>query len=1177
MFDIINTKFNNTIKIERNGYEFQVGKNPFCRFRYKGKKKQVIGYRYHLGMHLIAGHAHMGAVEGVKVGEKVVWEPSDILKDSHSTIMTSLVVGINTWYAQTFTISSSYTITSLSLMMNRVNGSQPGTITVSIRATDIYGRPTGEDLCYGTTNGNTLPEIDFLSQSEWREIQILVPIILQSGLKYAVCVRCEALHALRWICSYGNLYSGGDAEKSIDGGETWPEYGTGEDFTFKIYSKQGTAPNCSIYINKPNIFGGDRKEGGVQGNVNLNFGDITQSQDSYLLARLGNDIPAFRGVFAAVLRQVYLGTTPYLKPWSFLCKRVSRLVNGDDQWYRNKAVINPRASNGDDLNGIHIIRECLTDREWGLGFDSSTEIGSSFEDCADTLFEEEFGLSLLWDQVMPLEEFINDILDCIAGVLYQDLSTGKWEVGLIRDNYNLDDLEVFNEDDIIEIEEFTRPTYGEIINQVVVNWWDKINNKTRSAIARDNSLIEKQGNTINETILNFQGICNASLANKVAERELNIVTAMLAGLRLRCTRKMSHLKPNDVFKLTWSKLGLVQMVVRILDIDYGSLENNEIVMNCVEDSFAAPYTIYADSPDTLWTSPVSDPTDVVNVRILEIPYYTLVNDLFGSINLVAALNDDNGFLFVLAERPTSDHLDFDLLVRFDEGYDFKNIGTRTFVATGVLTNDLVMNCEDTTIDLSEANDLDLVGINSIAVLNNEIIKILSIDTDNNQIEIARGVLDTTPKAHLSGDRIYFVNEDYAEIDIEYLSGNNPDARLLTRTGNGILDEVDATIITSPVLGSRMIRPYPPGNLKFNGESFPSFFSSTENSKLTISWNHRDRTDYEQLQKLIEHSDSIDYGPEAGTTYTIKIYDENNNLVRTASGVSGKSYDYTEAFELSDCGSLQTQLRFVIYSVRDGYNSWGDGYDITIRRAFRAEVNAVCSVTGELIPYFDGRHDCTPNSSVNGHIELSQELYGLISGESNLYGFVSGMVKNLNSSVSSNSSISGSLTIPIIESLKIHYNEDDGASEDGEAGIYTTRWEGQTFIPNESFTITSLKIMLSADSDASGKTATISIRATSGGLPIGDDLCSGTLDGNLIGIGNKNRSWHEIDFGEGCLLNNGVQYVICCRSDEISANIMMWVDLTSPIYTDGTRVYSNNSGVDWSSVSGNDFLFEIYGG
>jgi len=60
-----------------------------------------------------------------------------------------------TWYAQTFTPSVAHTITSVKLLLYRTGS--PGTVTVSIRATDGSGHPIGSDLCSGTTNGDTLP------------------------------------------------------------------------------------------------------------------------------------------------------------------------------------------------------------------------------------------------------------------------------------------------------------------------------------------------------------------------------------------------------------------------------------------------------------------------------------------------------------------------------------------------------------------------------------------------------------------------------------------------------------------------------------------------------------------------------------------------------------------------------------------------------------------------------------------------------------------------------------------------------------------------------------------------------------------------------------------------------------------------------------------------------------
>jgi hypothetical protein len=95
--------------------------------------------------------------------------------------------------------------------------------------------------------------------------------------------------------------------------------------------------------------------------LDLLFGDLTQTQNPYLVARLDSDIPAFRGLFSAILNQVYIGTSPYIRPWSFFCKRVAKQINGDNQWYREKAVIRPRQEDGDDLNVAHIIRlKCRT-------------------------------------------------------------------------------------------------------------------------------------------------------------------------------------------------------------------------------------------------------------------------------------------------------------------------------------------------------------------------------------------------------------------------------------------------------------------------------------------------------------------------------------------------------------------------------------------------------------------------------------------------------------------------------------------------------------------------------------------------------------------------------------------------------------------------------------------------
>lgn len=102
---------------------------------------------------------------------------------------------------------------------------------------------------------------------------------------------------------------------------------------------EGSADPGQIYIDKPKLFGGEKKEGGVQGYVDFEDGNPAQAKNDYLMARLGALIPAFRGVTAFVLRRVYLGLNPYLKPWEARFQRIHKTYRGATQWYDDTAEI----------------------------------------------------------------------------------------------------------------------------------------------------------------------------------------------------------------------------------------------------------------------------------------------------------------------------------------------------------------------------------------------------------------------------------------------------------------------------------------------------------------------------------------------------------------------------------------------------------------------------------------------------------------------------------------------------------------------------------------------------------------------------------------------------------------------------------------------------------------------
>jgi hypothetical protein len=77
-------------------------------------------------------------------------------------------------------------------------------------------------------------------------------------------------------------------------------------------------------------------------------------------------------------------------------------------------------------------------------------------------------------------------------------------------------------------------------------------------------------------------------------------------------------------------------------------------------------------------------------------------------------------------------------------------------------------------------------------------------------------------------------------------------------------------------------------------------------------------------------DEGNIGPEAGVTYTLRLYDETDVLRRTVTGLTGTSYTWST--EVADCGlgRLNTSLRVELESVRGtvvSLNKW----NLTVER------------------------------------------------------------------------------------------------------------------------------------------------------------------------------------------------------------------------------------------------------
>lgn len=558
------------------------------------------------------------------------------------------------------------------------------------------------------------------------------------------------------------------------------------------------------------------------------------------------------------------------------------------------------------MNPAHIIYQCLTDPQWGMGYPTAAIDDANFTAAADTLYAEGLGLCMLWNTSDEIGAFVGKVLDHAGGVLYTDPQTGKFKLTLLRADYDPAALPVYDESNIVALESFQRVGYGDTVNEIVVVYRDVVTNKDASVTVQNLANIQAQGAVVSQT-RQYPGLPNEQLALRVAQRDLDASSIPLAKARIKVNRKGWDRTPGGCIKLTWPKLGLAGVVMRVLDIDGGTLEDGAITINCAEDVFGLPASTYAEQEPPGWVPPDTEPQPIVRQAMMEAPYYLLAHNLPDAD--LAALDADASYFGALAVRPTTLSLGFAIHSR--GGADaYAQTGSGLFVAGAELAGSLDQEASST-IALANPADLDSVSAGMFAVVGEgraaEIMQVLTVDTGTNTITVDRGVLDTTPQEFAAGARVFFITGDETSSDTtERATAESIDYKLLPQTTGAQLEANLATPMTVTA-DQRQARPLAPGNLQINGVMFPSSVTGAIN----VTWAHRDRL--QQTEGIVLQTDGS-VGPEAGTTYTARLFDDETDALLAQSPALTDP-----AWSAVVLGAGLRRLE--VTSMRDGLESW----------------------------------------------------------------------------------------------------------------------------------------------------------------------------------------------------------------------------------------------------------------
>lgn len=339
-----------------------------------------------------------------------------------------------------------------------------------------------------------------------------------------------------------------------------------------------------------------------------------------------------------------------------------------------------------DANPAHIIFECLTNTDWGMGAPSSTvnmaDQRGGFVYAARMLFDEKFGLSMMWQQQSTIEDYVKEVLDHIQAALYLNPETGLWDLVLFRDDYDVDDLVVLDGSNST-FGNRQRKALGETINEVVVTWTNPQNEEEETITFQDIANIAMQGQVVSDT-RNYYGVRNTRLAQIVGARDIRASSYPIFSTDAKVDRSVGLLKPGQVVKITIPDDGITNLVCRVLKAEYGRPGERTQNVALTEEIFSLGTATYEALPGTAWESSSTppEPFDYTMVQDAPLPLllrsgytlndvsdedYPIVVEFVGasmdgfnpdSFELVGLRNKPNGevyegLLAVLEPTPTS--------------------------------------------------------------------------------------------------------------------------------------------------------------------------------------------------------------------------------------------------------------------------------------------------------------------------------------------------------------------------------------------------------------------------------------------------------------------------------------------------------------------------------------------
>lgn len=631
--------------------------------------------------------------------------------------------------------------------------------------------------------------------------------------------------------------------------------------------------------------------------------DGTQVTPSSILeSKLGvGEVPPYKDLCSIIFDKNYIGNSPRLEKLSFEIEHMPIPSWGNSTHARIGTS---------DYNPIYALYFLLTDGNIGCDIHPSLIDEANFNAIAQTLYDEDIGISMEISQGITYDSVKTTFEDIIDGFIDVSHTDGKYRIKLNRQDYDINTIPVLDES---EISSFTMQTTSS--ESLLTEYRVLFDNRSKE-YEEDVAVFSDLGTRYNRGSMKtgtteYKWIKDKNLATKIAARDLKPLSYPLTKAKIKVSQKFTELARGDVVKVNYPRYNIYNLIFRIGSVDYGNFDNNSITLDCAEDLFGFFESSYLPPADSKYNEPDVLAT-TTNLTIVEAPFY--FNDSYTTSTL-----------FSFGERANTGQINYELqaedssnvfgveqsVVLFTPYGDLSaNIGhfdTSFNVDNGALMENM-SNLTSTEIKLGGNIAYIKDGVNS------EWIGFETV-TDNGGGNytlgsVKRSLFHTSTKPHSAGAKIYFPSYGLGQLARQIPNGENVGSKALTRSfkdklafGSAPTVNYTATLVQNknlPVLSVRL-----------NSNAAPT---SLPNSIFGIEWSFQ--------QKIYENID-IFYGQTKfhnGTDVcNVKVYED---------GVLKLNTDITDVFTTYTPTTSPANIRIVLTNVT-GSSPDSEPFDITL--------------------------------------------------------------------------------------------------------------------------------------------------------------------------------------------------------------------------------------------------------